>query len=128
MQDEHGVQPALAQNGMSLVTNAKQTAIGNTFVLSPTILNEFRFGFLNFYNNFAPELAGITNVNAQLNLPGLLSNPASPALVVPNVTLSDRFSGFANGTDGPYTTSDHILQLVDNGSWTHWRHSFKFGA
>jgi hypothetical protein len=128
MQNESGVQPALAQNGMSLLTKAKQTAVGNTFVLSPTLLNEFRFGFLNFYNNFAPELAGITNVNAQLNLPGLLSNPASPAWGVPNVTLSDGFSGFGNGTDGPYTTSDHILQLVDNVSWTHGNHSFKFGA
>jgi len=128
MQDESGVQPALAQNGMSLITNAKQTAIGNTFILSPTILNEFRFGFLNFYNNFAPELAGITNVNTQLNLPGLLSNPASPAWGVPNVTLANGFSGFGNGTDGPYTTSDHILQVVDNISWTHGNHSFKFGA
>src|SRR5260370_311957 len=95
---------------------------------SPTLLNEFRCGFLNFCNIFAPELAGITNVNAQLNLPGLLSNPASPAWGVPNVTLSDGFSGFGNGTDGPYTTSDHILQLVDNISWTHGNHSFKFGA
>ncbi len=128
MQDESGIQPALAQNGMSLITNAKQTAIGNTFVLSPTILNEFRFGFLNFYNNYAPELAGVTNVNAQLNLPGLLSTPASPAWGVPNVTQGDGFSGFGNGTDGPYTTSDHILQLVDNVSWTHGNHSFKFGA
>src|SRR6266849_9138118 len=79
MQDESGVMPALADNGMSLITKAKQTAIGNTFILSPTILNEFRFGFLNFYNKFAPQLAGITDVNTQLNLPGLLSNPASPA-------------------------------------------------
>jgi hypothetical protein len=128
MQNESGIMPALAKNGMSLVTNPKQTAFGNTFVLSPTILNEFRFGFLNFYNNFAPELAGITNVNTQLNLPGLLSNPASPAWGVPNVTLADGFSGFGNNTDGPYTTSDHILQVVDNISWTHRNHSFKFGA
>jgi len=128
MQDESGIQPALAQNGMSLITNAKQTAIDNTFILSPTILNEFRFGFLNFYNNFAPELAGKTDVNTQLNLPGLLSNPASPAWGVPNVTLTDGFSGFGNNTDGPYTTSDHILQVVDNISWTHGSHSFKFGA
>jgi hypothetical protein len=128
MQNESGIMPALAKNGMSLVTNPKQTAFGNMFILSPTILNEFRFGFLNFYNNFAPELAGITNVNTQLNLPGLLSNPASPAWGVPNVTLADGFSGFGNNTDGPYTTSDHILQLVDNISWTHRNHSFKFGA
>ncbi len=128
MQNESAVQPALADNGMNLLTRAKQTAIGNTFILSPTIVNESRVGFLNFYNNYAPQLAGITNVNTQLNLPGLLSNPASPAWGVPNVTLADGYSGFGNGTDGPYTTSDHILQLVDNISWTRGSHSFKFGA
>jgi carboxypeptidase family protein len=127
-QDESGVQPALARNGMSLITNAKQTAIANTFILSPTVLNEFRFGFLNFYNNFAPELANLTDVVKQLNLPGLLSDPAPPAWGVPNVALADGFSGFGNGTDGPYTTSDHILEVVDNISWTHGSHSFKFGA
>jgi Carboxypeptidase regulatory-like domain/TonB dependent receptor len=128
MQDETGLMPALAGNGMSLVTNAKQTAFGNTFSISPTLLNDARVGFMNFYNNFAPELAGVLNVNAQLNLPGLLSNPSSPAWGVPNVGLGDGFSGFGNGTDSPYTTSDHILQLVDNISWTHGSHSFKFGA
>src|SRR6202162_2957294 len=128
MQNESGVMPALDANGMSLVTDAKQTAINNTFVLSPSLVNEARFGFLNFYNNFAPELAGKTDVVKQLNLPGLLSDPASPAWGVPNVSLGDGFSGFGNNTDGPYTTSDHILQLVDNISWIHGSHSFKFGA
>ena len=128
MQNESGVLPALAKNGMSLVTNPKQTAIGHTFIVSPSLVNEFRFGFLNFYNNFAPELAGVTDVVKQLSLPGLLSDPASPAWGVPNVGLGDGFSGFGNNTDGPYTTSDHILQVVDNLSWTHGSHSFKFGA
>ncbi len=85
MQNESGVMPALDKNGMSLVTNTKQVAINNTFLLSPTLLNEFRFGFLNFYNNFAPELAGVTDVVKQLNLPGLLSDPAPPAWGVPNI-------------------------------------------
>jgi hypothetical protein len=128
MQNETGLMPALDKNGMSLVTNAKQVAINNTFILSPSLLNEFRFGFLNFYNNFAPELANVTDVVKQLNLPGLLSDPAPPAWGVPNVGLGDGFSGFGNNTDGPYTTSDHILQVVDNISWTHGNHSFKFGA
>ncbi len=92
------------------------------------MVNEARVGFLNFYNNFAPELAGKTDVVKQLNLPGLLSDPASPAWGVPNVGLGDGFSGFGNNTDGPYTTSDHILQVVDNISWTHGSHSFKFGV
>ena len=128
MQNESGVMPALAKNGMSLVTNTKQVAINNTFLLSPTLLNEFRFGFLNFYNNFAPELANVTDVVKQLNLPGLLSDPAAPAWGVPNVGLGDGYSGFGNNTDGPYTTSDHILQVVDSISWTHGKHSIKFGA
>ena len=128
MQNEDGVQPALAKNGMSLVTNVKQTAISNTFLLSPSLVNEFRFGFLNFYNNYAPELAGVTDVVKQLSLPGLLSDPASPAWGVPNVGLGDGYSGFGNSTDGPYTTSDHILQVVDNISWTRGNHSLKFGA
>ncbi|HLY62410.1 MAG TPA: TonB-dependent receptor, partial [Terriglobia bacterium] len=128
MQNESGVMPALDANGMSLVTDVKQVAINNTFVLSPTLVNEARFGFLNFYNNYAPELAGKTDVVKQLNLPGLLSDPAPPAWGVPNVTLGDGFSGFGNNTDGPYTTSDHILQVVDNISWTHGSHSFKFGV
>lgn len=128
LQHEDGVMPALAQNGMSLATAPKQAMIGNTWVLSPTMVNEARVGFLNFYNNYAPELAGKTDVVKQLNLPGLLSDPAPPAWGVPNVGLGDGFSGFGNNTDGPYTTSDHILQLVDNISWIHGSHSFKFGA
>ena len=125
LQHEDGVMPALADNGMSLATDPKQAMISNTWILSPTMVNEARLGFLNFYNNFAPELAGKTDVVKQLNLPGLLSDPAPPAWGVPNVGLGDGFSGFGNNTDGPYTTSDHILQVVDNISWIH---SFKFGA
>jgi len=128
MQNETGLMPALAQNGMSLVTKPKQAIINNTWIPSPTLVNEARVGFLNFYNNFAPELAGKTDVVKQLNLPGLLSDPASPAWGVPNISLADGFSGFGNNTDGPYTTSDHILQGVDNISWIHGNHSFKFGA
>src|ERR1700692_3662475 len=128
MQNESGVMPALDANGMSLVTDVKQVAINNTFILSPNLVNEARFGFLNFYNNFAPELAGKTDVVKQLNLPGLLSDPASPAWGVPNVGLGDGFSGFGNNTDGPYTTSDHILEAVEDMSWSHGNHSFKFGV
>ena len=59
MQNESGVMPALDANGMSLVTDVKQVAINNTFVLSPTLVNEARFGFLNFYTTLVPEFAGV---------------------------------------------------------------------
>ena len=44
------------------------------------------------------------------------------------IGLGDGYSGFGNNTDGPYTTSDHILQVVDSFSWTRGNHSFKFGG
>ncbi len=128
MQDESQVQPALDLNGQNLIVRAKQTAIGNTFIISPTIVNQARVGFLNFYNSYGPQLAGITNVNAQIGLPGLLSSPSSVAWGVPTVGLANGFSGFGNSTDGPYNTSDHILQVGDDISWTRGKHSFKFGA
>jgi outer membrane receptor protein involved in Fe transport len=127
-QHESGVIPALDKNGMSLATDAKQMMINNTLTLSPTLLNEFRFGYLRFFNNFAPELANKTDVVKQLGLPGLLSDPAPPAWGIPQINLADGFSGFGNNADGPYTTWDHILQFVDDVSWTHGNHSIKFGA
>lgn len=128
MQHERGIIPALAQNGMSLATNAKQAMINNTLILSPSLVNEFRFGYLGFFNNYAPELANKTDAVKQLGLPGLLSDPAPPAWGIPQINLSDGFSGFGNNADGPYTTWDHIFQWVDNVSWTRGNHSFKFGA
>jgi hypothetical protein len=128
MQHELGVTPALDQNGMSLATDAKQMMINNTFILSPSLLNEFRVGYLKFFNNFAPELANKTDVVMQLGLPGLLSDPAPTAWGIPQINLSNGFSGFGNNADGPYTTWDHVLQFVDDVSWTHGNHSFKFGS
>ena len=128
MQHERGIRPALADNGMSLATDATQAMINNTSILSPSLVNEFRFGYLGFFNNFAPELANKTDVVKQLGLPGLLSDPAPEAWGIPQVNLSDGFSGFGNNADGPYATRDSIFQWVDDLSWTHGRHSFKFGA
>ncbi len=128
MQHERGITPALADNGMSLATDAKQAMINNTLILSPNLVNEFRFGYLGFFNNFAPELANKTDVVKQLGLPGLLSDPAPTAWGIPQINLGDGFSGFGNNADGPYTNWDHIFQWVDNVSWTHGSHSIKFGV
>ena len=120
--------PALDENGMSLRTNANQAMINNTLILSPTLINEFRFGFLGFFNNYAPELANKTDVVKQLGLPGLLNDPPPAAWGIPSITLANGFSAFGNNTDGPYTTWDYIFQWVDDVSWTHGSHSIKFGA
>jgi len=127
-QHEVGIIPALDLNGMSLSTHANQAMINNTLALSPSLVNEFRFGVLGFFNNYAPQLANITDVDKQLGLPGLLSDPAPTAWGVPSIGLANGFSGFGNNTDGPYTMWDYNFQWVDDVSWIRGSHSIKFGA
>src|SRR4051794_15050047 len=55
-QDEVQVQPALYLNGHTLAVTVKQAMISNTGVFSPTLVNEFRFGYSGFYNDYANEL------------------------------------------------------------------------
>ena len=51
------VTPALKLNGSKLLNTVHQLMIGNTYTLSPTVLNEFRFGYNSFFNTFGRELA-----------------------------------------------------------------------
>jgi hypothetical protein len=39
----------------------------------------------------------------------------------------DGFSGIGDSSDTPYEINDNILQFVDNVSWVHGKHSFRFG-
>ncbi len=47
--------------------------IGNTRTLSPTVVNEFRFGFNSFYNTFGRELAFVRDVTSELGIPGMIA-------------------------------------------------------
>src|SRR5262249_47903745 len=69
---ENETMPALALNGTKLDTHVHQGALGNTWTMSPTLVNEFRFGFNYFFNNFGRELANVCDVNKELDIPGLM--------------------------------------------------------
>jgi hypothetical protein len=127
-QDENAINPALYLNGTNLVSNVKQAMLSNTRTFSPNWVNEFRFGYSGFYNNYARELANRRDVVKELGLPNLLSDPIPPAWGIPSIGMSDGFSGWGDNTEGPYTIWDHTFQWVENVSWTHGAHSIKFGA
>ena len=58
------IKPALKLNGTKLVNRIHQVMVGNTRTLSPTVVNEFRFGYNSFYNTFGRELAFVRDVVA----------------------------------------------------------------
>ncbi len=124
--DEFTVQPGLPLSGITLFTNSKQYMVSNTRVLSAAKVNEFRFGYNTLTNNSSQELAGKRDVVKELGLP-YSTGPASwgiPAITAFNLGLSS----FGNDSNGPFLLNDKIVQVLDNFSLIHGKHSFRFGG
>jgi hypothetical protein len=123
--DEKGLTPGYAQNGSTLITGAEQYMVSNTRVLSPSKVNEFRFGFNTMYNELGQELGGVRNVVEELGLPLGTDPPSSWGIPAINV---NTYTAFGNGANGPFVIDNKIFQLIDNFSWVSGKHSFRFGG
>jgi hypothetical protein len=125
--DELTVNPGVKLNGSILYTRASQWVLSNTRVFSSSKVNEFRFGYNSIFNNISQELAGVRNVNAELETPVKVDDPNSWG--VPNISLAgSTLSSFGNDANGPFTIDNKVYQVVDNFSWVAGRHSFRFGG
>ncbi len=120
------VSPALKLNGTKLTNRIHQVALGNTRTLTPTVVNEFRFGYNSFYNTFGRELAFERDVTSELGIPGMSAIPPE-AWGIPSIGING-LSGFGDSTEGPYTVQNKMFEFIDNVSWIRGRHSFKVGA
>ena len=121
------VNPAVSYlNGSQTVVNAKQYVLSNTRILSPTVVNEFRFGVNVIHNNNIGELALKRNVFGELGIPNV-PPPVPVAWGVPVVTNLGTTSPWGGGAD-PYTNQDATFQWVENLSITRGKHSFRMGA
>jgi hypothetical protein len=120
------ISPALRLNGTKLVNRIHQGMIGNTRTLSPTVVNEFRFGYNSFFNTFGRESAFVRDVTSELGIPGMASIPPE-AWGIPSIGING-FSGFGDDTEGPYTNRNKVFEIIDNVSWIRGTHSFKVGA
>jgi len=124
--DEIQTQEEIRLNGTKLLTTVRQMMLSNTRVLSPTTVNEFRFGYNRFFNSLGTELAFQRDVVGELRIPGL-GSPSPIAWGIPSVGISS-FSGFGDSSEGPYVNNNQTFQYMDNFSWTRGKHSLRFGA
>jgi hypothetical protein len=125
--DELTITPGVQLNGTGLYTRAGQWVLSNTRVLSPSKVNEFRFGYNSMFNNISQELAGVENVNEKLNTPIKVTDPNSWGIPDVNLTGS-TLTRFGNDANGPFTIDNKIYQFVDNFSWTFGKHSLRLGG
>src|SRR5262249_55917080 len=123
---ESEVTPALMLNGTKLDNRVHQVVVGNTLTVGSNLVNEFRFGYNHFYNNFGRELAGVRNVTKELGIPGIM-DLTPEAWGIPQISITG-FSSFGDSTEGPYTNTNHALEFNDNMSWIRGRHALKIGG
>jgi hypothetical protein len=121
-----------SDNSVALLSNSYSTTpiyntVGDwTRTLSPNLLNTFRFGWshvtLNSGNSWSSGVGQLGNTLGIGN-----GNPGSL-----DGLLALNFSNSALNNLGAAETTqsfdDHVWQLEDAVSWTHGRHSFKFGG
>ena len=91
--------------------------VKDTYVITPTLINEASVGYHRAYGRVASENA-ITNQSIGLS-PGC-SSPFMPIMVIGSVELSGNFN------DGQFTAPT-AWTAQDQVSWTHGRHNVRAG-
>ncbi len=125
--DENQSSNGLGGLGSKILTNYEQYLGTNTRTITPSLVNEARYGYTRLFNSIGTLSAFNNDVVTALGVPGL--QPGAPATWgIPAISLNgDGFSGIGDNTDGPYVITNNSLQLVDNLSWIKGKHTFRFG-
>jgi Carboxypeptidase regulatory-like domain/TonB dependent receptor len=109
-------------------------ATGWTSTLTPTLINEFRLGYMRYHVFDVPNGYG-TQPALQAGIPGLnldkTYTSGMPYFDIQDAGVNDDKLGYALGVNQcncPLTQSERQIQFVDNVNKIHGNHSFKFGA
>ena len=92
---------------------------------SPTMLNEFRFGYSRLRTSFDSAIAGQQGIPAQFGIQGIPDDPGNGGL--PNLNISGLTALGPNGFASPNTRQSDTIQFSENLTKTHGAHSFKGG-
>jgi Carboxypeptidase regulatory-like domain/TonB dependent receptor-like, beta-barrel len=103
----------------------RSVAISETHLFRPTLVNEFRLGY-NRINSHRFNLNYNENVSAQLGFPGVPYSPGIGGL--PELDFSDGTVSIGSSGYLPSIEKQNTYLVSDTVTWTHGRHSWKFGT
>ncbi|MGA6980961.1 MAG: carboxypeptidase regulatory-like domain-containing protein, partial [Candidatus Sulfotelmatobacter sp.] len=100
--------------------------VSHTWVLTPRLLNEFRFGFTNVITSVGFPIEG-ADALAKLDLTGvnISQHPTTHAFPTFNFSAGTGFTPI--GRDKTGVTQSKTMQFTDNLIWTRGKHTFKTG-
>jgi hypothetical protein len=100
--------------------------VSHASVLTPRLVNEFRFGFTNVITSVGFPIEGAAAL-AELDLGGVnvSQHPATHAFPTFNFSAGTGFTPI--GRDKTGVTQSRTTQFTDNLTWTRGKHTFKTG-
>ncbi len=108
-------------------TTVRQAVIGNTFVVSPRVVNDARVAWDQFNNNYAGYYYDSSdNIPAALGITGFTSAGGPKTYGIPAIGMGQGISGGGGVT--PWITYDDLFQFIDDVSYVKGKNSFKFGG
>lgn len=117
--------PNFYLNGFLLDSEVRQGMISNIRILSPTLVNEARFGVNGFHNDNINEMSYKRDVMSELGINVGKFGPFDYGIPLVAVT---GYSGIGPSPENPYRFRNYNFDWVDNISWTRGKHSIKIGA
>jgi len=125
--------PSFGTYAGSAQSQDQSIAIGETYTVSPTLVNEFRFGYERYHVFDVPNGYG-TDPATAAGIPGLnydtTYTSGLPAFYV--TSPHDEYElGYALGVNScncPLTQTESQYQFVDNVTKISGNHTFKFGT
>jgi len=106
--------------------NVFQTMVSNTRTLSPSLVNETRFGYNRFDSDLLLRYANERDVTKELGIRGLVSPPKN-GWGTPAIQLGGGLSGFGESGNGPWIYRNRTMQFLNNTSRVRGKHAFRFG-
>ncbi len=125
-----GAFPGFIGGGTSSINDAAQGVLSDIHIFSPTLVNEFRFGYVRHNGS----INGTGQDGAAFALQHNVALFPAPILGFPNIVFNysgqlsgtSEFSGWGGGD--PNLNIENRFQWADNVSWTHGKHAVKFGV
>ena len=124
----HTVVPGAGDADQANQEDTEPQSVSVTYdrIISPTRLNEVRFGYLFYPENLYSLLNG-TDYSTKYGV-GNITVPSYPATIgYPQMYLADGYLA-GGSTYKPYHVNDQNYQITDSFTWTRGRHEFKFGG
>lgn len=108
---------------VNLTQNFRNFSLTHTYIFSPTLLNEAEVAYHRIYATFEQAIPGFTW--SQVGVSVVPSDNDSPAIAIDAAGPTGLSLG-GNGQSVHITENTYTFQ--DTVSWTHGKHTFRFGA